>query len=275
MPLIRYSSTRFNQSAPDLFSRRIDHSCAEDRSTRPGKGDATLDAVASAASPLNPDVVVRALDPLLTAHRKQRIEEVISSRLASVTVVLENLYDPHNGAAALRTCEALGIFHVHVIEGAEPFSFSRKVSKSAHKWLNIYLYSSVDSCIDYLHRCGFKCWATVPPTPGQAIESHTQITVDQPLALVFGNEHAGLTSRAIALCDHLFTIPMFGFTASLNLSVSVALSLQPAVDARRQFLGAGGDFNPELKQQLRAAYYAESTPHAVPQILRHLQRQIS
>jgi tRNA (guanosine-2'-O-)-methyltransferase len=158
---------------------------------------------------LDPAKVVRLLAPFLSTGRRRLIEEVLRRRLVSLTVVLENLYDPHNGAAVLRTCEAMGLLHVHVVESEEAFHFSRKVSQNAHKWLSVYLYPSVDECLGALQRWGFECWAAVPPprphTPGAAAWPGPPVEVERPLALVFGNEHAGLSRRALELANELYT----------------------------------------------------------------------
>jgi len=236
---------------------------------------------------LSPELVIEAVAPVLSDQRRRRIERVARQRLWGVTVVLERLYDPHNGAAVLRTCEALGLLHVHVVEGGEAFRFSRKVSTCAHHWLNVYIHPSIERCVAWLRRRGFACWATVPPDlvrgaggPGAAGAGEGGgngaggggATGARPVALMFGNEHAGLTAEAIALSDRRLTIPMQGFTESLNLSVSAALALHPAVARRRAYLGRPGDLTGAGLNRLRAAYYAQSTAHAAPLILRHLAR---
>jgi tRNA (guanosine-2'-O-)-methyltransferase len=225
---------------------------------------------------LTPDTVARWLGPLLSKRRRRRIERVVCTRLASVTVVLERLHDPHNGAAALRTCEAMGLYHVHVVEGEQaPFRFSRKVSQNAHKWLNIYVHDSIEDCIGYLRRAGFVCWAAVPPllsaqasTPGARRLGSVDLT--RPAALVFGNEHLGLSDEALSACEESFSVPLQGFTESLNLSVSVAVSLHSVVGGRRRLLGRVGDLPDGARDQLRAAYYALSTRHTVPIVLQRL-----
>jgi len=222
---------------------------------------------------LSPEVVIETVSPVLSEQRRRRIERVARQRLFSVTVVLENLYDPHNGAAVLRTCEALGLLHVHVVEGGEAFRFSRKVSASAHNWLNVYIHPSIESCVQWLQRRGFICWATVPPDLERGALGAPHAAGDRPAALLFGNEHTGLSAEAISCCDQLCTIPLQGFTESLNLSVSAALALHPTVSRRRAFLGRPGDLAPDGLIRLRAAYYAQRTPHAVPLILRRLKRR--
>lgn len=219
---------------------------------------------------LTPDAVARWLAPVLSENRKRRIEQVISSRLVSVTVVLENLHDPHNGAAALRSCEAMGLLHVHVVEDVEPFRCSRKVSQNAHKWLNIYHHQTTEECLLFLREAGFACWAAVPPSAQGSRLGEEQVGVERPVALVFGNEHQGLSAGALALCQDRFSIPIRGFSQSLNLSVSVAVGLSHTVTRRRAHLGRSGDLTREAKSRLRAACYACSTRHGPDLVLREL-----
>jgi tRNA (guanosine-2'-O-)-methyltransferase len=96
------------------------------------------------------------------------------------------------------------------------------------------------------------------------------VAVDGPVALVFGNEHAGLSAEAKGLCEQRFHVPMFGLSESLNISVAVALSLQDATSRRRRFLDSAGDLPDGAREQLRAAYYARSVRHAPEFLLRSL-----
>ena len=187
---------------------------------------------------LCPEAIVETLLPHLRPARVRRVDRVIAQRLASVTVVLERPYDPHNGAAVLRTAEALGLLDVHVIRGDDDFAFSRKVTVNAHKWLNVYIHDDTTSCLQGLRERGYRLWAALPPALGSIPVGPGEALVPRaPTALVFGNEHAGLTQRAIAGCDGRFHLPMYGFTESFNLSVSVALGIAPLVAARRRILG--------------------------------------
>jgi tRNA (guanosine-2'-O-)-methyltransferase len=230
--------------------------------------------VQAAPPPLTPALVIRALAPSLSAGRKRRIEAVLRERLLTLTVVLENLYDPHNGAAVLRSCEALGLHHVHVVEGSAPFSFSRKVSQSAHKWLAVYLHRSIDDCADHLVRAGFTLWAAIPP-PRRGLGHGArpqEVDVARPAALVFGNEHAGLSARALERCDRSFSIPLAGFGESLNLSVAAAIALARAAERRRELLDGRRELEGAALEQLRAACYAASTPHAPALVMAELAR---
>lgn len=220
---------------------------------------------------LDPRQVERLLAPLLSEARKRRIERVLRRRLFTVSIVLENLHDPHNGAAALRTCEALGLLHVHVVQTRDPFPISGKVSQRAHKWLNVHFHESIEACLGRLKAWGFQCWATVPPMLHPETRG-VSVPADGPVALVYGNEHSGLSPRAVDLCDGLYAIPMYGFTESLNLSVSVAVSLREITERRRAHLARPGDLPRRAHQQLRAAYYAAATPFAADVLYKALEQ---
>jgi len=198
--------------------------------------------------------VVDALAPVMSDERRGRIECVLDARLASVTVALEDLYDPHNGAACIRSAEAMGLSELFVAECAQAFRFAPKITIGCDKWLAIHRFPRFAACAAALRERGFALWAAVPGA-GVPPEQHD---VSRPVAIVFGNEHAGLTEQAIAACDHAFSIPMFGFTQSFNLSVSAAITLQSVATRRRAHIAAGGDLDSKERAYLRARWYALS-----------------
>ena len=216
---------------------------------------------------------MRALSPLTSAARRHRLEGVLRHRLVSVTVVLENLLDPHNGAAALRTCEAMGLTDVHVVEEREGFRASHRVCKRADKWINVHHHPTAAACLDTLAEWGFSCFAALPPELGRAAGPGKWPAVDRPVALVFGNEHYGLSEAAVQRCRGRFAIPMMGFMESLNLSVSVAISLAEITRRRREHLGRPGDLPAHALQRMRAGYYARAVAHAAEVVLRDLNRE--
>jgi len=202
----------------------------------------------------DPEAVSAALEPQLTDERRGRIEAVLAARLGSLTVVLENLHDPHNGAAVLRSVEGFGLSELHVVEQAEPFRFSDKVTQGCEKWIDVRRHPDFGAAAAALHARDFRLYAAVPgaTTPLHALD------VSRPAALVFGNEHAGLTGTAQAACDGTFAIPMDGFTQSFNLSVSAAICLADAAARRRAALGVPGDLPPAERARLRARWYVQS-----------------
>lgn len=208
------------------------------------------------------DRVVRTLAPFVTEGRKQRIEAVLDARTTEVTVVLEDIHDEHNAAAVLRTAEACGLTEVHVIARSVDFRVSRKVSQGAHKWLDVVHHVDAAAASEALRRDGYRVFAA-DVQPGAAPLS--TIPIEGPVALMFGNEHAGLSSAARDAADARFTVPMRGFVESLNISVACAVSLYGVIERRRQ-AGALGPLDPATRARLRAAWYTASV-RAAPALL--------
>jgi tRNA (guanosine-2'-O-)-methyltransferase len=199
-----------------------------------------------------PEAVCEALAPMLTAERIARIDQVLAARLASVVTVVEDTYDPRNAAATIRTTEALGLGELHVIESAERFSVSGGVTRGAHRWVDLVRWPGAEPAVAALRTRGFRVFATLPGAP------HTveDVDVTTPLAVVFGNEHAGLSEAAIAACDGSLGVPMFGFTESYNLSVTVALAMSRITARRRAAIGRAGDLEDQRRRELRARWFA-------------------
>lgn len=199
------------------------------------------------------EAVIEAVTPLMADSRVISLDEALEARLSTVTIVLENLYDPHNGAAATRSVEAFGLSDMHVVNGATgSFSASADVSIGAHKWIDTHQHQSAAACASDLKSQGFVLCATVP---GATLELE-ELSVDKPLALWFGNEREGLTAEAQELCDHTVSIAMQGFSQSFNLSVSVALFVHRLAARRRQQIGSQGDLPAKRKRFLQARWRA-------------------
>lgn len=199
-----------------------------------------------------PEIVSAALRPLLTDERMARVEAVLDARLDSLTFAIENLHDPHNGAAAIRTAEAVGLTSLHVAETAEEFSYSPAITIGCEKWIQVVHHRTIAGCAGALREAGFRLYATCPGARWD-LES---VPVDSPVALLIGNEREGLTAEAVAACDQAVSIPMHGFTQSFNLSVSVALSIHRLAQRRRTVLGRAGDLGDQKRAHLRARWYA-------------------
>ncbi|HLU66824.1 MAG TPA: RNA methyltransferase [Kofleriaceae bacterium] len=212
------------------------------------------------------EVVVAALGPILSDERRARIEAVLDARLCGLTVVLENLYDPHNGAAAIRSIEGLGLSAVHAVEGTGPFRFASGITMSCEKWLDLHRHPDVASARRALGAAGMTLVAAVPGA-GATLDD---IPPAEPIALWVGNEHEGLTREALAACDRRVEIPMFGFTRSFNLSVSVALLVARAAERRRGALGAPGDMPAEERAKRRARWYAQDVRGAAEIVERYV-----
>lgn len=204
---------------------------------------------------LAPNEVIDALRPVLGEARAAKLDAVAAGRLASVAVVIEDLLDPHNYGAVLRSCEAMGALHVYSINARHRFRVSPRVTQGCERWLDIHTFTDAGDCIAALHESGLRVLAAVPGAALSLDDIETQHP-REPIALAFGNEHLGLTPAFRALCDGEFSIPMTGASQSLNVSVSVAVSLYAATAARRRSLGRPGDLPPDEELRLRARYYA-------------------
>jgi len=206
------------------------------------------------AGAISPARVCAELAPLLLEERRQRIDEAARCRLGGLRVVIENLHDPHNGAAVLRSAEAFGIQRVEVIEAVEPFRYSSTVTQGCEKWLDVIRHKTLAAAVAGLRADGFALYAAVPGAPVALDE----LDFSRPAAVMVGNEHDGLTAEAIAGADVRFGIPMHGLTQSLNLSVATALIAARASTLRRSALGTPTDLTDDEILALRARFYAAS-----------------
>ena len=225
------------------------------------------DAAAALVERYGPDLVVAALRPLLSDERMERIEDVLDARLAGLTIVVENLYDPHNGAAAVRSAEAFGLVAVHAVEGSGPFHASPAVTIGCEKWIDIHRHRDVASACAAM--AGMIHVAALPGA-GSTVDD---LPAERPCALWFGNEHDGLSAEALAACTHRVEIPMFGFTRSFNLSVSAALLIERASERRRAARGRRGDLPAEERARRRARWYAQDIRGAAEIIDRYVSKQ--
>jgi tRNA (guanosine-2'-O-)-methyltransferase len=191
-------------------------------------------------------------------RRMERLLKVLEGRLASVRVVVENIHHPHNMSAVLRSCEALGVQTVHVVESVEKFKIARGITKGSHKWLTLRYHRSFTECADELHGEGFRLYAAMLADDAVSLE---EVPVQTPVALVFGNEHAGVSEEAQAHCDGSYMIPMHGFVQSYNVSVAVAMSLYDVTSRARSQREDGGALTAEQQTQLLQTWLPKSTPH--------------
>ena len=199
-------------------------------------------------------MTAREVDPaaLLLERRKARIDQVVAQRVRGLTLVLEHVHDPHNLAAVLRTSEALGLQDLHVVASPKGFRPSQAVTQGADKWLDVHKHAGAAACADELHRQGFRILGS--RLEGNAIDL-AALPFGERLALVFGNEHAGLSAEFAERCDGFFRIPMLGFSQSFNISVAVGITLATAMRRRRE-LGLGGDLTAPERDELRRRFYA-------------------
>ena len=161
-------------------------------------------------------------------HKKAFVEKVLRNRTRHVTVVLEDIHQSQNASAVVRTCECLGIQDIHVIENTARYEVNKGVLKGSYKWESLIRYrlpeaNNTETCYKHLREAGYTIYATDPSEDNMPV---SEIEVEKSkVALVFGNEHLGLSTYALNHADYKVRIPMYGFTESFNISVSAALGL--------------------------------------------------
>ena len=169
----------------------------------------------------------------LTPERYNKLKQVIDKRQTEITVILENIADPHNLSACLRSCDATGINKVHLVyDGSQQFpKLSKTSSASASKWIEIERHETIERCFSELKNEGFKILTTA-----MTVESISLYEIDftQQIALVFGNEHSGVSEIALNQADGNFLIPQVGMIQSLNISVACAVSVYEAFRQRNE-----------------------------------------
>lgn len=213
------------------------------------------------STPRPPGLDFETARTLLTDRRRERIDFVIRRRFRTLTVVVEDLRDPHNQAAVLRTAEGLGLATAHVVDTGDArkgltatFQPNRGITRDADKWMRIGRHRSVATCADELKARGFALYAgALDP----AAVSLYDLDVQRPCAFVFGNEHRGVSPDLRARADRLFAIPMRGFVESFNVSVAAAICLSHAVHARVA-AGRETDLDEPAREALRTAYERKS-----------------
>ena len=167
-----------------------------------------------------------------TENRVHKITSVINARQKSLRVVLENIHDPHNVSAIFRTCDAVGIGDVSLVYYIEKFpKIGKKSSASAFKWVERVRYKSVSECYNKLHEEGFLIYASAISEDSKDLY---ELDLTKKIAIVFGNEHRGVSEDAVKLADGKFSIPMYGMVQSLNVSVAAAVVLYEALRQRLQ-----------------------------------------
>ena len=163
----------------------------------------------------------------MTTERLERLTNVLEKRQPGITVVLENISDPHNISAVMRTCDAVGIQDIFVLNTTieQHDKWSAKSSSSAAKWLTIHQYTDAAACFAELRKHYDKIYTTHLSTDAVGLY---ELDLTQKTALVFGNEHDGVSDEIIAMADGNFIIPQVGIIKSLNISVACAVSLYEA-----------------------------------------------
>jgi tRNA (guanosine-2'-O-)-methyltransferase len=190
----------------------------------------------------DPTRVVRILEPMVSDRRRARLREVIDRRLASVAVLFDAPYDPHNGAAVIRSCDAFGVQRLYVVERDRSFLLSKPVARGAEKWLDVATTRDPAEAIAAVRASGMELVATHPD--GELLPE--DLASIARVAVVLGNERDGIREALAAACTRRVRVPMRGFIDSLNVSVTAAIVLRAATANRP------GDLDEATKLRLYA-----------------------
>jgi len=171
----------------------------------------------------------------ITEKRYTKFKNVVAHRQLDLTVVLENIHDPHNIGAVLRTCDSVGIAEIYVILtdpqiDPDKYKIGRKSSSSSRKWINTKIYTSTADCFKDVKAKYRNIYGTHLNKDAKVLY---ELDLTESMALVFGNEHDGLSEEAMNYLDGNFIIPQYGMVQSLNISVACAVSLYEASRQRR------------------------------------------
>lgn len=183
----------------------------------------------------DPARVVELLGPLVTPARLARFQTVVAGRTRTLIPVLDGLSDPHNGAAIVRSADAFGCHEVHLVAGRHPFAVAHKVSRGAHRWLDLVRHETADACVDALEARGYSLFVadmdgTLTPEDLARVPR---------AAVVVGNERRGVSEVFRDRAAGVYRIPMVGFVESLNVSVASAITLYVAAQGRHGDLDDG------------------------------------
>lgn len=195
--------------------------------------------------------VINYLREFVTDQRWERINRVLDSRTRCLNVVLEDLYQPHNASAVMRSCDAFGIQDLHVIENRNRFTPDSGVAMGAEQWLTVEKYrgkQALERCLSRLKEEGYLIVATSPHEQELDIG---KLDASRNLSLMFGSELSGLSEEALEQADVRCSIPMEGFTESLNISVSAALFM---FHLSRKLKSSGRNWQLTDKERLRLQY---------------------
>jgi tRNA (guanosine-2'-O-)-methyltransferase len=174
-------------------------------------------------------VLIEFLSQFVTSSRLELFKSVLEERTDYITVVLEDIFHPHNASAVLRSCDCFGVQDVHILENRHTYNVNPDVALGASKWLTLHRYheagknNTTRALLD-LKNQGYRIVATVPDRKAESL--HSFDVHSGPFSLVFGGEKTGVSGEVRKMADHFVTIPMVGFTESLNISVAAAIMLQ-------------------------------------------------
>ncbi len=198
----------------------------------------------------------------MTEERVARFEEVLAQRTRHLTLVVEDMFQDHNAAAVVRSCDCFGVQDVHIIEEIYEFKLANSIAKGAEKWVNMHMYShhedNMRTCLAKLRQAGYKLVAATPEKSAVEVD---ELDITNKTALILGAEKTGISDLVRQEADGFVQIPMLGFTESFNVSVSAALILHVLRQKLRRSPEIPWQLTEEEKIELRLAWAMRSIPN--------------
>ena len=199
----------------------------------------------------------------ITPDRREKMESVLRLRQRYITVVLEDIFQPHNVSAVLRSCDAFGVQDLHIIENRNRYRINPDVELGTAQWLNINRYNGGETntpqALSGLKEAGYRLIAALPGRDQPALN---ELGLEAgPVALMFGTELTGLSQAAVDMADESFSIPMHGFVESFNISVAVAITLH-SLDCRLRESDIDWRLSDQEREDIRGQWLRSSVKKA-------------
>ncbi len=208
------------------------------------------------------------LEDFVSEKRKETFHKVLENRTRHFTVVLEDIFQPHNSSAVIRSCDIFGLQDVHIIQNKYSSKVSRHVAKGSQKWLNIKKYNqtatNTQDCLDTLRNNGYQIIATTPHNDSCVLH---EFDITKKAAFVFGVEKEGVSEYTMNQADGFLKIPMVGFTESLNISVAAAIILQDVTTKLR-----ASEIDWKLSEKEKEILYADWIQKSIKSIKKITER---
>ena len=204
------------------------------------------------------------LESYLTEHRRERFTSVLKQRTKYFTVATEDVYQLHNTSAVIRSCDVFGIQEVNIIEEVNTKRIDREIAMGEQKWVDLNRYNTVNQCIKDLKTKGYQIVATTPHAEDCDL---IDFDISKKSCFFFGRETEGLSQQVLDEADCFLKIPMFGFTESLNISVSAAIIIQELSHRLRQ-----QDLPWQLSQQEQQQLLEHWTKRSIKSVDRIIER---
>ncbi|MFT6850043.1 MAG: tRNA (guanosine-2'-O-)-methyltransferase [Sphingobacteriales bacterium] len=202
--------------------------------------------------------IIQYLEQFVSENKQDKISEVLSQRTRYIAVVLENIFQPHNASAVLRSCDCFGIQNLHVIENENEYSPNQGVTIGANKWIDIIHYNEKENnTVEALRKLKAEGYRLIATTPHKDDVTLDELDISKgKFALVFGTEKDGLTELALEECDEFVKIPMVGFSESFNISVSAAICLHHVTTKLRE-TGLNWELTEKEKEMIKLDWYSK------------------